>query len=298
MKTENWLLKNTTSLAGKTVAVSGATGGIGRELCRYLLSLGASCVLLDRNRERSAALQQQLRRDFPRANVQGILLDLENMHSVQVACEQLKKLPLYRLIHNAGAYAIPRHPSDSGYNNVFQINCAAPYYITKELLPTLRRQEGAGVVAVGSIAHTYSVTDEIDIDFSSRSASSLVYGNAKRRLMFSLQELFADETKVSLSICHPGITFTNITAHYPKAIFALIKYPMKIVFMPPRKAALSIVKGCFDTCSYGEWIGPRTAGIWGVPEKTPLPAFSVAESKRVFRDTERWYAEFCYSFRR
>ena len=36
MMIEKWLLKHTRSLVGKTVAVSGSTGGIGRELCRYL----------------------------------------------------------------------------------------------------------------------------------------------------------------------------------------------------------------------------------------------------------------------
>ena len=39
MKYAAWLKKNTASLVGKTVAVSGATGGIGRELCFYLSEL-------------------------------------------------------------------------------------------------------------------------------------------------------------------------------------------------------------------------------------------------------------------
>ena len=42
------------------------------------------------------------------------------------------------------------------------------------------------------------------------------------------------------------LTFTNITAHCPKLIFAIIKYPMKIIFMKPRKAALSIVAKLFS----------------------------------------------------
>ena len=113
------------------------------------------------------------------------------------------------------------------------------------LLPVLR-ERGGRVVAVGSIAHNYSETDPADVDFSSRTRASRVYGNAKRYLMFSLYGLFENESNVSLAVCHPGITFTNITAHYPKAVFAIIKNPMKVIFMKPERACLSIVRGVFE----------------------------------------------------
>ena len=53
MSIKGWLKENTASLRGKTVALTGSTGGLGRELANYLASLGATLVLLDRNRERS-----------------------------------------------------------------------------------------------------------------------------------------------------------------------------------------------------------------------------------------------------
>ena len=55
MRFDKWLSKNTESLVGKTVAISGSTGGLGKHICRYLASLGADIVLLDRNRSRSEA---------------------------------------------------------------------------------------------------------------------------------------------------------------------------------------------------------------------------------------------------
>ena len=45
--------------------------------------------------------------------------------------------------------------------------------------------------------------------------------------MFSLFAL--DDPHIAVT--HPGITQTNITAHYPKLIFAVIKNPMKLIFM-------------------------------------------------------------------
>ena len=179
MRIKKWLIKNTSSLVGKTVAVTGTTGGIGRELCSYLASLGASLILLDRNAKRSAAFRDELVLRYPGVSVECVNLELESIDSVREAVTELKVRKPYAFIHNAGAYFIPRHKCDTGYDNVFQINFISPYYIIKQLLPELR-SVGGRVVVVGSIAHRYSATDEDDVDFSTRVKPSHVYGNAKR----------------------------------------------------------------------------------------------------------------------
>ena len=288
MNYNKWLKLNTKDLSGKTVAVTGTTGGLGRELVRFLCQLHADIVLLDRNAERSSAFEKELVSDYPNVKVNRITVDLEDFDSVKSAVEMLKQLPIDVLIHNAGAYSIPRHKCSTGFDNVFQINFVSPLYIVRELLPNLRQRK-AKVVAVGSIAHNYSKTDPNDIDFTSRTASSKVYGNAKRHLMFSLYELFKDETDVTLSIVHPGITFTNITAHYPKLIFAVIKNPMKIIFMKPKKAALSLLKGVFESTSYHMWIGPKIFNIWGLPELKKLCTVSAEESLYIGKTADEIY---------
>ncbi len=288
MNTTQWLKLNTYRLDGKRVAITGPTGGLGLELCRYAAGLGAALVLLDRNAERSTALQTTLRAEFPAVSLQRIPLDLSDGSSVSAAAAALCADPPDILIHNAGAYSIPRHRTDWALDNVFQINCAAPYYLTRALLPALR-ERGGHVVAVGSIAHTYSATDPADRDFSTRKAASKVYGNAKRHLMFSLYELFREETAVTLSVVHPGITLTNITAHYPPWLFALIKQPMKVLFPAPRRAALSSVRGLFEPTPYHCWIGPRWCDIWGLPKTKPLRTVSTAESRRIGAEADNWY---------
>ena len=290
MNVEKWLRENTESLAGKTVAITGSTGGIGRALCRYLAALSASLILVDRNRERSEAFRQELLNEFDGIEVLCVRADLEDIRSVDRACQRLKELPIDVFIHNAGAYSIPRHKCESGFDNVFQINFVSPYYIIRELLPYLRQRRGR-VVVVGSIAHNYSRSDETDIDFSGRRASSKVYGNAKRYLMFSLFELFRQEDRVSLSVTHPGITFTNITAHYPKLIFALIKHPMKIIFMKPKRACLSVLRGVFEPCGYCEWIGPRVFDVWGRPKKKKLNTCKPCERSHIGKTAEKIYSD-------
>lgn len=287
MNYNKWLLKNTKSLKAKTVAITGSTGGLGVHICRFLAGLGADLILLNRSHTKTESQIKELEKTY-NINIRFIPLDLSDMQSVKEATDFLcENCPDY-LIHNAGAYSIPRFITDLCLDNVFQINFFAPYYITRRLLPFLS-QKGGRVVAVGSIAHNYSKTNPENFDFRDVKAASKAYGNAKRYLMLSLYELFEKEKGATLSVAHPGITFTNITAHYPKLIFAVIKHPMKIVFMRPKKAALSIVKGLFTETNYGEWWGPRIFNVWGLPTKKRLSTFKKCESEAVFETAEKLY---------
>ena len=285
MKYKRWLKKNTASLSGKNVAVSGATGGIGRELCFYLAHLGASLVLVNRSDARARALGEEILLRYPNTKIDYVTADMEDIDSVRGAAEMLESIGIDILFLNAGAYSIPRHRCSTGYDNVFEINFVSPYYLARRLLPSIR-ERGGKVVAVGSIAHRYSKTDPSDVDFSTRKKASLVYGNSKRYLMCALPALA--EKGGEVVIVHPGITFTNITAHYPKFIFAIIKHPMKVVFMSVKKATLSILSGAFLSTSGDEWIGPRLFDVWGLPKRKKLK-FSGDEAERIKAAAEEIY---------
>ena len=288
MNVKKWLSKNTESLGGKCVAVTGSTGGLGRELCRYLAALGAELILVDRSRERSERFAEELCSAYG-VSVSCVTADLSDISSVKAALEILKTRKIDVFIHNAGAYDIPRYRTKEGYDNVFTINFISPYYLTRALMPQLR-EVGGRVVVVGSIAHNYSVYDPRDVDFSTRKRASLVYGNAKRFLMLATSELFEGEREATLSVTHPGIAFTNITAHYPPLIFAIIKYPMKLIFMKPRVAALSILRGVFDKTESGEWIGPRLFNVWGKPRKKRIGTASREECFEIAKEAEKIYS--------
>lgn len=275
MNIKKWLDSNAESLDGKTVVITGSTGGLGKEICKILASLGADLVLVDRSLQKSSAHRDSLLSLFPDIKVTLLTADMEDIESVKIACEILKITTFDYLILNAGAYSIPRIKTDMGYDNVFQINFVSQYYMARALAPAIKAR-GGRIITVGSIAHNYSVIDKNDIDFSTRRKSNLVYGNSKRYLMCAMYKL-SNDTGVDISVVHPGITFTNITAHYPPLIFAVIKHPMKVIFMPARKACLSVIKGVFDTCGKYEWIGPRIFDIWGVPGKSKLKTISEDE---------------------
>lgn len=284
MNVNRWISRNTDSLIGKRVAISGSTGGLGRELCCYLASLGAELVLVDRNSEKSLALAEDLKKKNPTLVVSHISADMSDMESVKSAANSLEKMNIDYLILNAGAYSIPRHRCDTGYDNVFQINFVSPYYLARRLLTGIESL-GGKVVAVSSIAHNYSKMDEGDIDFSTRKAASKVYGNAKRYLTYGLFALNSS----AISVTHPGISFTGITNHYPKLIFALIKHPMKVIFPHPRVASLSVLNGMFIDCKNGEWIGPTFFDVWGAPRKKKLRTATKSEQIKIAEITEEIY---------
>ncbi len=273
-------------IKGKAVVVTGATGGIGVPLCKELLKRGANLILVDRNKTKSLVLRNELLKEFSDAQISHITADMSDINSVKRATDELLKRNIDYFIHNAGAYSIPRYLTDNGYDNVFHINFVSPYYMIKKLIPQIR-ENGGRIIATGSIAHRYSKTDVNDFDFKTCKKASLVYGNAKRYLMFSLYELFKDEPDL-LSIVHPGITFTGITNHYPKLIFALIKYPMKVIFMKPKKACLSTIYGIYKCTPYSYWIGPRIFDIWGLPKLNKIKTDST-EIKKIFEKAEEIY---------
>ncbi len=286
MRSDAWIQKNMPSMLGKTVAISGATGGIGQELCRHLAGLGASLLLLDRNSERSNAWIEKLTAEFPALNTRHLRLDLADFDTVRAVTEELLASPPDYLIFNAGAYHVPRYTTNTGHDNVFQINFVAPYYMARTLLPVMQERDGR-IVAVGSIAHNYSHIDLDDIEFLTRPQSSKVYGNAKRFLMFSLFGL--DEGGNTITVAHPGITLTNITAHYPKLIYAIIKHPMKVVFMSPRRASLSILAAMVQDAKKNEWFGPSRFDIWGLPKKKVLRTCSADEAEKICQEAEKIY---------
>lgn len=287
MKIKKWLKQNKIELSGKTVVITGSTGGLGKQTCLYLAEMGANFIFLNRNIEKTNELAKELIEKYPSCNIDTIKVDMEDIESVKNACQELNKYKVDYLILNAGTYKIPRKQIGK-YDNIFQINFISPYYLVREILT---QNNNVKVVAVGSIAHKRVRLKENDINFSSCKNDMKLYGNAKRFLMFSLTQLFKVKNGANLAITHPGITYTNITSHYPKILLPFINFFMKIIFPSTKKASLSIIKGVEENSCYGAWIGPKYFDIWGKPKHKNLKTFSIDEGNKIFEIAEDIYKE-------
>ena len=263
--------KNYPSLSGKKVAVIGATGGLGGALCRHLGSLGATILPIGRNQSKLQGLADELKSEFPELSVTLVCADLEDMESVKSAADKLIAADVDFLILSAGAYHIPRRTCPSGFDNVFQINFLAPYYLARLMKPHIEGK-GGRIVAVSSLSCAFAKFRPDDPQYLKVRTAARVYGNAKRLLTFALFGLFGDSD--ALAVAHPGISPTGITSGYPKAIQALIKYPMKLIFASPERASRCILDAVFLSPGRGKWIGPRVLGIWGGPHVSRVRGYS------------------------
>ncbi len=291
MKTEKWLAKNCDNLTGKRVVITGATGGLGREISFMFAKLGANLTLACRNLELAEKLKIEIENEVKNAKIDIVWLDLINLKSVKNCVNLLKKYKgIDILVNNAAVYNVPIKTCENGFNNVFNINFVNSYYLTKQLLPELEKKENSLCITVGSIAHNYSKIDENDIDFSSRKKQRLIYGNSKRFLMYSLFELFKNSSS-RLSVAHPGITFTSMTSHYHKSINWLVKFGVRVVFPPAKIAARNVMFALKNSAQNQEWIGPAIFNIWGNPKIKKLKTFSEEESQKIFEIAEEIYSK-------
>lgn len=278
-----WLENNTFDLQGKVIVMTGATGGLGRCVVRDLLKVNAKIIMLDRDMATMNEFSNQLRAEFPNAEIENIVIDLNQIKSIDAAVDQLIETNIDYLILNAGVYKVPVVKSQLGYNNVFQINFVSQYYLMKQLLPALQRTNGK-VVAVTSLACSRVKLNEDDLDYSQQAKKAAkVYGNAKRFLTLALSEFFKDRDDVRLALVHPGITLTPLTNAKHSKLTALT---MKILFPKPEVAALNIVRGVFADLACDEWIGPKLGKIWGEPTIAKLPAASAEECAKVYNLAE------------
>ena len=287
MNIQKWLNGNTSNLKGKTVAITGSTGKIVGHVAKVLAGLDANLILLNRNKEKTEKQIQELSSLYPNIKIEFIPCDLSNFDSVCSATEILKQKQVDVLFLSAGVYNIARFKTDLGYDNVFQTNFVSHYYIAKELINNIKSANGK-IVAISSIAHNYSKINENDIDFSLNKKHSKVYGNSKRFLTFSLMELCKKEN-VNLSVVHPGLTLTEMTNHYPKAINWLVKLAIGLFCPSIKKASLSLIKGVFENTAYLEWIGPPILKVYGKPKKIKLKSCTEIESNKIYKIAEDIY---------
>lgn len=285
MNVKKWINENVERLKGKTIAITGSSGGIVSEMIKLIANEQINFIFINRNKEKTEKQILELKQINPNLKIEFVECNLADFQSVKTAVQVLKQKNIDILFLGAGVYNVPRFKTDIGYDNVFQTNFLSHYFIVKELLSVIKRCNGK-VVAIGSVAYNYSKIRQEDIDFSKETKHSKVYGNSKRYLMFALYEL-AKKENISLSIVHPGITLTDMTNHYPKCINWLVKIGIKLFFTPKITAILPLIKGLNDDTLPFEWIGPSIFNIWGRPIIKQIKNVKSEEINQIFEIADK-----------
>ncbi|OBS20943.1 hypothetical protein FPOA_07283 [Fusarium poae] len=135
-------------LTGKTALVTGTTSGIGLEACRQLLSHGVSQLVMSaRTKIRGEAVANELRIQYPHADIQVWILEMEAYDSV-VAFVERAIIDLDRLdmvILNAGTFEPDASVSPyTGHEKMFQVNCLSTALLVRLFIPVLKVVPPAG----------------------------------------------------------------------------------------------------------------------------------------------------------
>ncbi|MGH8883545.1 MAG: SDR family NAD(P)-dependent oxidoreductase, partial [Stackebrandtia sp.] len=201
-------------MADRTVLITGATDGLGRELAVRLGAAGARLILHGRNADRAAAVAAEVTVAGGHAP-QIILADLSRLAEVETLADEIisRTSRLDVLVNNAGTSGRPdgrRELSADGNELLWAVNHLAPYRLTRRLLPLLRASAPARVVNVASAGQ-----QEIDLDDPNPEHGYDVYTaycHAKLAMIMATIE-YAEEldgTGVTVNALHPA-TFMATT---------------------------------------------------------------------------------------
>jgi NAD(P)-dependent dehydrogenase (short-subunit alcohol dehydrogenase family) len=142
-------------LAGRAIAITGPTRGIGRTVALACARHGASVILLGRNKQRLEGLHAEIEAAGGDSTI--ALLDLER--AVASDFDELAAGVLARygrldgLLHNAallGAMAPVEHYDVPTWCRVMHVNVTAAFALTQVLLPALKQSADASVVFTSS----------------------------------------------------------------------------------------------------------------------------------------------------
>ena len=140
-------------LAGKRALVTGASGGLGREIAYRLAAEGADLVLIARRETELEQTAEQIRSQGRNAlTCVGDVCDPElRSNALTLAEEELGGLDL--LVNNAGVGAHGRfHESDpTRLEQVFRLNVFAVADWTRAAIPLLQQRSDPAVINVGSV---------------------------------------------------------------------------------------------------------------------------------------------------
>ncbi len=226
---------------GKVVLITGANSGIGKEIALGLAKMGASLVLVCRDRGKGEAARDELAKTAGNNSIDLLVADLLLQREVRRTVVEFKASHsrLDVLINNAGSSFIDYGETEDGIERTMAINYFAPFLLTNLLLDTLKASAPSRVINVTSSEHKdgHLDPDNIGRDRRMGRVGAEAYRRSKLALVIFTYELARrlQGTGVTANCLHPGAVRTKIWSNTGafKPLFRLLS----VFMLSPAKGA-------------------------------------------------------------
>ncbi|WP_433204625.1 oxidoreductase [Dactylosporangium sp. CS-047395] len=272
-----WSIDDIGDQSGRVALVTGASGGIGREVARALEQRGAIVAAPGRHE-----------------------LDLGDLASVRAYAGGFPHDRLDLLVNNAGLMIPPFGLTTDGFETQIGVNHLGHFALTGLLLGRLLAAPAARVVTVSSNAHKRGAVDLADLHFARRRYQPMTgYAQSKlANLLFArgLQRRLAAVDAPARSLAaHPGAARTALMRYSPLHFRIVTSRRTRWLFswliQDPLPAALPILRAATDPAAAGgAYYGPDG---WGEFTGRPVlvgtaPAVAdIALQDRLWAESER-----------
>jgi NAD(P)-dependent dehydrogenase (short-subunit alcohol dehydrogenase family) len=196
-------------MTGKTVVVTGASGGLGLEVSQRLAELGARVVMVARDREKL---------DDARGTVNGLtaveIADLSLLSEVRDLARRLieSEPHVHVLVNNVGVLLPQREVTAEGLEKTLAINLAGQFLLTNLLVPRLLESAPARVISVSSGGMYSEKIETGDVQFAQGDyTGTAAYARTKRGQVI-LTEMWAERFpshQIVFHSMHPGWAATS-----------------------------------------------------------------------------------------
>lgn len=163
----------------RTVLVTGATDGIGREAALALGMRGWKVLVHGRSAAKVDSVVAQLRREAESGSIEGVVADFAVLESVHALADTVSRSRLDALVNNVGIGAFHGERSADGHELTFAVGHLAPFALTMWLLPTLLRAPRAAIVHVASQSHRAARLTPHDVVAQLPESANAAYARTK-----------------------------------------------------------------------------------------------------------------------
>lgn len=250
--------KRMSDLNGKIAIVTGANSGMGFATVESLSDMGATVLMLCRNKERGQAAITSLTAEKER-KLDLIICDLGDYSSIRNAAgyirENYPRVDI--LVNNAGFISLDRQETKEGVERQFGINHLGHFLLTTQLLDMM--VPGSRIVNVASGAHKVGRIHFDDINLKNGYNVIKAYSQSKLANVLFTKELARrlKKRRISVNCCHPGAVATNIGIDRETGFGKTITGLLKPFFQTPADGARTAIYLAVD-----EAVSNKTGGYY------------------------------------